>query len=320
LIAQNQNNLFITGGTGFFGKALLRHWKRTRPSFKKIFILSRNPASFLKEYHGLIAELNVEFIQGDILEASKISLNENIDYVIHAATDSTIGPSLGRLEVFNQIAKGTEEVLKFVVNHHCKRFLLTSSGAVYGPQPQGMEKIPESYLGSPDPLGPNSAYGLGKKSAEHLCALYSEQHGLDYVIARCFAFVGEDLPLDAHFAVGNFIRDALSGKDINIFGDGTPLRSYMYQEDLANWLMEMLFKGKPGVAYNVGSDQAISIQDLATLIRELISPKSKIIIHSKEKSSFRNRYVPDVALARSELGLSLDFDLNKAIEQTIDNL
>ena len=313
-------NLFLTGGTGFFGKALLRHWKSTRPSFNKIFILSRNPESFLKAYSGLIADLNVEFIQGDILEASKIALNENIDYVIHAATDSTIGPSLGRLEVFNQIVKGTEEVLEFAVNHHCKRFLLTSSGAVYGPQPQGMEKIPESFLGSPESLDPNSAYGLGKKAAEHLCALYSEQHGLDYVIARCFAFVGEDLPLDAHFAIGNFIRDALDGNDINIFGDGTPLRSYMYQEDLADWLMTILFKGNPGVAYNVGSDQAISIQHLATVIRELISPKSKINIHLKEKSSFRNRYVPDVALARSELGLSLDFDLNKAIEQTIENL
>ena len=313
-------NLFITGGTGFFGKALLRHWNSTRPSFKKIFILSRNPESFLKEHYGLIAELNVEFIQGDILEASKIALNENIDYVIHAATDSTIGPSLGRLEVFNQIAKGTEEVLKFAINHHCKRFLFTSSGAVYGSQPQGMEKIPESFLGSPESLDPKSAYGLGKKAAEHLCALYSEQHGLDYVIARCFAFVGEDLPLDVHFAIGNFIRDALDGKDINIFGDGAPLRSYMYQEDLAYWLMEMLLKGKSGVAYNVGSDQAISIHQLATVIRDLISPKSKINIHSKEKSSFRSRYVPDLTLARSGLGLSLDFDLNKAIEQTIRNL
>ena len=312
-------NLFLTGGTGFFGKALLRHWKSTRPSFNKIFILSRNPESFLKAYSGLIADLNVEFIQGDILEASKIALNENIDYVIHAATDSTIGPSLGRLEVFNQIVKGTEEVLEFAVNHHCKRFLLTSSGAVYGPQPQGMEKIPESFLGSPESLDPNSAYGLGKKAAEHLCALYSEQHGLDYVIARCFAFVGEDLPLDVHFAIGNFIRDALDGKDINIFGDGTPLRSYMYQEDLADWLMTILFKGKPGMAYNVGSDQAISIQHLATVIRELISPKSKINIHFKEKSSYRNRYVPDVALAKSELGLSLDFDLNKAIECSLKN-
>jgi len=312
-------NLFITGGTGFFGKALLRHWNSTRPSFKKIFILSRNPESFLKEHYGLIAELNVEFIQGDILEASKIALNENIDYVIHAATDSTIGPSLGRLEVFNQIVKGTEEVLKFAVNHHCKRFLFTSSGAVYGPQPQGMEKIPESFLGSPESLDPKSAYGLGKKAAEHLCALYSEQYGLDYVIARCFSFVGEDLPLDVHFAIGNFIRDALDGKDINIFGDGTPLRSYMYQEDLADWLMTILFKGKPGMAYNVGSDQAISIQQLAALIRDKISPKSKINIHSKEKSSVRNLYIPDVALASSELGLSLDFDLIKAIECSLKN-
>jgi len=310
-------NLFLTGGTGFFGKALLRYWKSTGSHFDKIFILSRNPKSFLKDHSDLIAELNVEFIQGDILEASKIVLKDDIEYVIHAATDSTIGPSLGRLEVFNQIVKGTEEVLKFAVNHHCNRFLLTSSGAVYGPQLQGMEKIPESYLGSPYPLDPNSAYGLGKKAAEHLCALYKEQHGLNYVIARCFAFVGEDLSMDAHFAVGNFIRDGLSAKGINILGDGTPLRSYMYQEDLAHWLITLLFKGKSGAAYNVGSDEIVSIADLAHLVRDLVAPDAHVrILYKADPMHARNRYVPDISLARSELGLDVTIRIEDAIYNT----
>ena len=307
-------NLFLTGGTGFFGKALLRHWKSTGSPFDKIFILSRNPKSFLKDHLDLIAELNVEFIKGDILEASKIALNENIDYVIHAATDSTIGPSLGRLEVFNQIVKGTEEVLKFAVNHHCKRFLFTSSGAVYGPQPHEMEKITEDYLGAPNPLNPNSAYGMGKKTAEHLCALYSEQHGLNYMIARCFAFVGEDLPLGAHFAIGNFIRDAMFNDNIFINGDGMTLRSYMDQRDLSNWLINLLFNARCGQAYNVGSDKKISIEELAFTVQKIISPNKNVIKQTaSSQTKTRNTYIPDINKAYTELNLSCRYDLEESI-------
>ena len=288
-------NLFLTGGTGFFGKALLRHWSSTMCSFNKIFILSRNPASFLKEYFGLIAELNVEFIQGDIFEASKISLNENIDYVIHAATDSTIGPSLGRLEVFNQIVKGTEEVLKFAVNHHCKRFLLTSSGAVYGPQPQEIDKIPESYMGSPDPLNPNNTYGLGKRSAEHLCALYSQKFGFSYVVARCFAFVGVDLPLNAHFAIGNFIKNALEDSEIVIKGTGIDVRSYMAQSDLAMSLELLLINETNHNVFNVGSDKGYRINDIALLVRDIINPKVDIIVQGKKLSNSKSSYIPDIS-------------------------
>jgi len=313
-------NIFITGGTGFFGKALLRHWKSTGSSFNKIFILSRNPESFLKKHADLIAELNVEFIQRDILEASAIKLNENIDYVLHAATDSTIGPSLGRLEIFNQIVQGTEEVLKLAVNHHCKRLLLTSSGAVYGPQPQDLDKIPESYMGSPDPSDPNSAYGLGKRAAEHLCALYSQKYGFEYVIARCFAFVGEDLPLDAHFAIGNFIRDVLDGKDIIVNGDGSPVRSYMHQDDLACWLIKILIDGQSGFAYNVGSDEGVSIKELAYAVREFLDLDAGVKIQGTKIASPRNQYVPDISLAKSSLNLSLNYDLKNAIIETASKL
>jgi len=289
------STLLVTGGTGFFGKALLRHWKSTGSPFKKIFILSRNPESFLKKHPDLTAELNVEFIQGDILEASTIELNKNIDYVLHAATDSTIGPSLGRLDGFNQIVKGTEEVLKLAVNHHCKRFLLTSSGAVYGPQPQDMDKIPESYLGSPDPADPNSAYGLGKRSAEHLCALYSQQYGFSYVVARCFAFVGVDLPLDAHFAIGNFIKNALEDSEIVIKGKGDDVRSYMGQGDLARSLESLLINETKYNVFNVGSDKGYRINDIALLVRDIINPTVDIIVQGKKLSNSKSSYIPDIS-------------------------
>ena len=96
------------------------------------------------------------------------------------------------------------------------RLLLTSSGAVYGPQSTEMDSISESYLGSPDPSNPLNAYGLGKRSAEQLCSLISKKYGFEIIVARCFAFVGGDLPQDKHFAIGNFIRDALYRDNITI--------------------------------------------------------------------------------------------------------
>ena len=314
--------VFITGGTGFFGKALLRYWQINRPNFEKIYLLSRSPEAFLKKYADLVKMLPIEFIKGDILNLSGTSFKEKFDVVLHAATDSTIGPSLDRLEVYRQITQGSEEVLKFSVNHNCQKFILTSSGGVYGAQPSDMEKIPEDYLGMPDPLDPNSAYGIGKRAAEHLTALYAEKHGFDYIIARCFAFVGEDLPLDKHFAIGNFIRDAIFKQRIVVQGDGSPVRSYMYQQDLA-FVLDYLLRNSyllPHKVYNVGSDRPISLKSLAYMIRDRVSAEADVVIRSKETQAHRNRYVCDTSRITNLIRPRHFLNLEESIDRTVQNL
>jgi dTDP-glucose 4,6-dehydratase len=194
------------------------------------------------------------------------------------------------------------------------RFLLTSSGAIYGPQPSDLPAFTEDWQGSPDLCNPASAYGLGKRAAEHLCAIYQDAHGLETVVARCFAFVGQDLPLDVHFAIGNFIRDALFASAITVAGDGTPLRTYLDQRDMAHWLLTMLVGGRPGQAYNVGSDQIISIADLAHLVRDVLAPDKPVrILGQPTAGAARNRYVPDIRKAQQELGLDVTTPLADAI-------
>jgi UDP-glucuronate decarboxylase len=313
--------IFVTGGTGFFGRALLRHWMAMKEmgSFNEdVGILTRSPQVFLDSYPEFSKLSWVKFFKGDVLEYSTLPKNIEIDKIIHAATESTNGAVLTPFQTYNDITIGTNNLLQFAIQNNVRRFLLTSSGAVYGPQPASLDKIPEDYLGRPDPLLPSSAYGLGKSAAEHLCCLYRDKYGLETVIARCFAFVGPDLPLKAHYALGNFINDALYSTEITIAGDGTPERSYMNQSDLAKWLLCLLDNGIAGSAYNIGSDQKISISNLAHLVRDILSPGKPIVLqHKKNNGQSRNFYIPDINKATKKLNLMLTIPLYKSIEEFI---
>jgi len=203
------------------------------------------------------------------------------------------------------------------VASRAKRFLFVSSGAGYGKQPAEIARIPETYLGAPDPMDPNSAYGEGKRIGELLCSITNKEHGLETTIARCFAFVGPHLPLDAHFAIGNFIRDAMSGESIQV-KDGTPYRSYLYAADLAIWLWTILFKGEACQPYNVGSDREITIADLARTVASIVAGSiAPLISHPINASAFApSRYVPDTNRIMSELALAEIIGLKDAISRT----
>lgn len=317
--------LLITGGTGFFGRAILHHLGSLRlPSgsmtFEKVTVVSRSPDKFIQKYPSLVNKPWIILHKGDVLFPSTLPQNGNYDFIMHAATDSTDIATLTPLQSYKQIVDGTENMLKFAATCGAHRFLLTSSGGAYGPQPAELELIPETHNAMPDPLNPFNAYGVAKRQAEHLCALYGQQYGIETVIARCFAFVGSDLPRDAHFAIGNFIRDALERPEITVNGNGSPIRSYMYQTDLAHWLLALLQHGAAGNAYNVGSDEAISIADLAGLVRDILSPEKRIHLKGEAlaDNAYRNRYIPDIAKAKKDLGLELTVPLANAIRLSVN--
>jgi len=311
-------NILITGGTGFFGKALLRHHLfLAELDPKEITVLSRHPEQFLAAYPEFSGHSSITFLKGDIQQRHSLPWDQTFTHVLHAATESTIGPSLTPLQRYDQIVEGTRNILDLAVSTGARRFLLTSSGAIYGPQPADLAAIPEDWRGSPNLAKPSTAYGQAKRAAEHLCALIGEQHGLETVVARCFAFVGADLPLNVHFAIGNFIRDAFTADAICVSGDGTPLRTYLHQSDLAHWLFTLLERGRSGEAYNVGSIEVISIADLAHLVRNILAPEKAVrIIGQPAPGAARNRYVPDIHKAHQELGLSVSLSLAEAIRQT----
>ena len=135
-------------------------------------------------------------------------------------------------------------------------------------------------------------------------------------MARCFAFVGRDLPLNVHFAIGNFIRDALWREQIHVAGDGAPKRSYMDQRDLGRWLLALLCRAKPGQAYNVGSEEAVTVAEIAQIVRDTLAPAKSVIIASTQRNDLRSKYVPSTRKARDELGVDLMHPLTESIRKT----
>jgi dTDP-glucose 4,6-dehydratase len=280
-------------------------------------VLTRNPDAFRMKAPQLAAHPAIELVRGDV--RSFEFPPGKFDCVVHAATDSSVQLNAEQpVLVFDTIVGGTRRALDFAVHAGTKRFLLTSSGAVYGPQPAEMTHVAETYSGGPDPLDPRWVYGEGKRAAEMLCCTYARQHGVEPKIARSFAFVGPYLPLDVHFAVGNFIRDALGGGPIRINGDGTPWRSYLYAADLAVWLWTILFRGATCIPYNVGSEDGRPIVEWADLIAQGFTPRPSLEIGRKPIAGRSpERYVPATARARQQLGLQQWIDVPTAIEKSI---
>jgi dTDP-glucose 4,6-dehydratase len=178
--------------------------------------------------------------------------------------------------------------------------------------------VPEDHSGGPDPFDIGSAYAEGKRAAELLCAFAGRRHGVPAKVARCFTFVGPHLPLDAQFAVGNFLRDALAGGPVRVTGDGTTVRSYLYAADLAVWLWTILLRGKTARAYNVGSEEPVTIAELARLVADSFEPPRDVVIsRTPAPGRLPERYVPSVRRAATELGLEYRIPLAEAILRTV---
>ena len=314
-------SIFLTGGTGFFGKWLLESFIYVNGKLDlnaKITTLTRNPESFLNDFPFYINYSNsVRFVKGDILTYN-FDLDEKFHYVIHAATAAS--ESLNKsnpLLMMDTITLGTRNVLDFAITQPLEGFLFVSSGAIYGKQPWNVSHIKESDSFKIDINNSNSAYAEGKRMAELYCSTYFEKYNLPIKIARCFAFVGPYLPLDTHFAIGNFINNVLKNEDILIKGDGSTIRSYMYASDLMIWLWSILINGGKNIPYNIGSDESVSIKELAELINEISNSKVSVqILGSSVQTEKIDFYSPNISKAQT-INAHINIQLRESIEKTI---
>jgi dTDP-glucose 4,6-dehydratase len=311
--------IFITGGTGFIGCWLVEtfcHVNRRFALDAQAVILTRNPDVFARKCPHLVSDPAVSLWAGDV-RSFEFPIGD-FAFVIHAATEANPKQAIEQpLEMLSTIVAGTERTLQFASARGTTKFLLTSSGAVYGKQPSSMAHVPETYLGGPDPLDPISVYAEGKRAAELLCSVYARPNKLECKVARCWAFCGPYLPLDQHFAIGNFIADVRARRPIHVSGDGTPRRSYLYAADLATWLWTLLFKAPALVPFNVGSDRDVSIRELAEIVSSTLQSTAGIqVAQSPVPGAASSRYVPSVDRAKQLLGLRETVSLEESIRRT----
>jgi len=316
LEALRGRKLFVTGGTGFFGKWLLAGLQHANAELGlglRVTVLSRDPAAFLRRHPEVADITSLNFIAGH-LDNSDLSLPaQPLDYILHAGTDtSAVTTETEERKRSQAILWGTRHMIDLLHRSGAKRLLNVSSGAVYGAAAGERGGASENCIrpGSSPAMIP---YGEAKLEAERLC----EGAGLDFVTARCFAFLGPYLPLDAHFAAGNFLRDALRGGPILVRGDGTALRSYLHPADLVVWLLRILVRGQRARAYNVGSDEAVTTAQLAHLIAGAVQPAAEVVIQSAQPQGPQNIYLPNIARARSELNLDVAIPLAGAVTRTL---
>lgn len=309
-------HVLITGATGFFGTwlvAALLHGSRALDLGLRVTALARAPDR-LRDRLVVDGRDDLALLAADVREFAPPP-GADFSHVIHAATAAS-----ARLNeedpraMFDVVVTGTRRVLDVARACGASRVLFTSSGAVYGRQPEDVTHVDEACPRGPDPLDPKSAYAEAKRAAELLCGIEGRA-GLAVSIARGFAFAGPHLPLDAHFAFGNFLRDALGGGSVVVAGDGTPLRSYLYGTDLVAWLLAVLVRGRPGRAYNVGSERAVSILELAMAVAGPLGVAVERRAAPRPGAS-PERYVPSTRRIRDELGVGERVTLEQAIERT----
>jgi len=313
--------LFLTGCTGWFGRNLLEtiaHANAQLGTRIEVTVLTRTPERFAHSAPHFADAPWITLHAGDVRDFRFPAGRHS--HILHAATSSAHETSAGEtgLAKFDTLVGGTRRVLEFATTCGTEYLLFTSSGVAGNPTSGGV--MAEDDPGAPLTTDPATALGQGKRAAEFLCSYFGELHGWHTTIARCFSFVGPFMPLDLHYAIGNFIKQALAGHPIIVKGDGSPLRSYLYTGDLVIWLLTMLTrKGSPRI-YNVGSDHAISIRDLAHLVRDELAPESEVRILGQAGISVgnpvRNIYVPNIERARRELELADWTDLASAIKRT----
>ncbi len=310
--------ILITGATGFFGCWLLESfaWANQRLHLNASAVgLSRHPQALVEKAPHLAQDSAISLHSADVRHGD--FPQGSFSHVIHAATEASARLNHEKpLVMFDTIVEGTRRALHFSVASSVSRFLLVSSGTVYGTQPPQLAHVSESFDGGPDSLSRASAYAEGKRAAEMLCSLAASPR-LAIPVARCFAFVGPYMHLDAHFAIGNFIGDAMRGEPIVVKGDGSSVRSYLYASDLAVWLWTMLFKGQSGRAYNVGSEDAVTIASLAGEVAATMPRPTEVSIAGHPiPGALVHRYVPCTARAQNELGLRAEVPLRESIRRT----
>jgi UDP-glucuronate decarboxylase len=300
--------IVVTGGAGFLGSHLC---ERLVEAGHDVICLDNFFTSQKSNVVHLLSRPNFELIRHDVT----VPIYLEVDQIYNLACPAAPGHYQ-----YNPIKTVKTSVLGAIhmlgMAKRCgARILQASTSEVYG-DPE-VHPQPESYRGNVNPIGPRACYDEGKRAAETLFMDYHRSHGLDVRLVRIFNTYGPRMhPFDGR-VVSNFIRQALGGQDITIFGEGNQSRSFCYCLDLIEGLVRMMEQDGFVGPVNLGNPEEFTIRELADLVLELTGSSSKLI-HEALPADDPVRRRPDIALARQRLGWNPDVPLREGLRQTID--
>ncbi len=312
----------ITGGAGFIGSHLTEFL--LTQEFKKIIIIDNLSTGSQENITGIIRNNKVEFIKGSVIDSRLVEKAiKKVDIIFHLA--AVVGVKLVLKEPVKTILtniRGTEMVLSIAQKYN-RKVMIASTSEVYG---KGV-KVPFSE--NDDILmGPTTrsrwSYACSKAIDEFLSLAYFKEKNLPVVIVRLFNTVGPRQSERYGMVLPNFVKQALTGRDITVYGDGTQTRSFCHVLDVVSALHKLALTDKAiGQVFNVGNDEEISIKELAERVRRQANSSSKIVFIPYDKAyggGFDEipRRIPDITKLKQTIGFAPKYSINDIIIDTIN--
>jgi len=305
----SERKILITGGCGFIGSHLCKKFLERGYSVICVDNLITGSQENIKEF---LTSSNFKFINHDV--SQPLYLSEEIDWVFHFAS---IASPLYYLKYPIKTLKagilGTYNCLGIAKEKKAK-FFLASTSEVYG-DPQ-VHPQTEEYNGNVNIVGMRSCYDESKRISESLVYAYMRKHNLDVRVVRIFNTYGPKMRLDDGRVISNFIRQALKGEDLTVYGEGKQTRSFCYIDDLIEGILKMM-EADYKMPLNLGNPQEIKIIDLANLVLKLTNSKSKIKFLPLLENDPKRR-CPDIKKAKSILNWQPKVFLEEGLKKTIE--
>jgi len=300
----------VTGGAGFLGSHLCRLLLSVDHEVVCIDNLSTGRRS---NVDSLFGDRRFEFHQADVA-AAPLPVRGRVDAVAHLASPAS-PPDYHRmpLETLAVGSRGTEHALQLAARHDA-RFLLASTSEVYGdplvhPQPEG-------YQGNVNPIGIRGVYDEAKRYAESITMAYHRHHGVDTRIVRIFNTYGPRMRPDDGRMIPNFIRQALSGEPLTVYGDGTQTRSVQYVDDLVEGVFRLM-QSTETRPVNVGNPTEFTVREIAELVIEISGGESELVHEPLPEDDPKQR-CPDITRARKVLGWVPRVGAREGLEKTLE--
>ncbi len=304
-------DILVTGGAGFIGSHLCDKLLMLGHRVTVMDNLLTGSADNIKH---LLENKSFQFIEHDVIEP--IPSGSRWDWIFHMASPaSPVGYWMYPLETMLVNSVGTHNLLKHAAATGAK-FLLTSTSEVYGDPLEHPQT--ESYRGNVNPVGPRACYDEGKRYAEAISALFVQKYGVDGRIVRIFNTYGpRNHPEDGR-VIPNFITQALTGKPITIYGDGSQSRSLCYVSDMVDGLIKaMVTDESKGQVINLGNPDERTVLEIGKLIRKLVGSSSPVeFLPGRDEEV--SRRCPDITKARQALGWEPKITLEDGLRQTIE--